>query len=183
MNQPICITFATLILLFTRLTAQAQLDPAAQARVDAAVMDIQQWASNPAIVKAVSAQNATLPADYSAMTQDKWKVATILDPFVRSFSKNEAGAFLKTKKTDTVSEAFISDANGLKVGFLSKTSSWSHKGNPKHEVPMTGKIWQGKVELDESTGLQQVQVSVPVLADGKPAGSLVVGLVLSKLEK
>jgi hypothetical protein len=46
---------------------------------------------------------------------------------------------------------------------------------------MSGKSWQGKVEVDESTGLQQVQVAVPVLDNGQAIGSLVVGLSLSKL--
>jgi hypothetical protein len=164
------------------LSLQAEgLPPEAQAKVDKALKDIQIWASDPVLVKAVKAQNAALPADHAAMTQDKWKAATILDPFVRSFSKNDAGTFLKTKKSDIISEAFVSDAQGLKVGFLAKTTGWSHKGNPKHEQPMSGKTWQGKVEVDESTGLQQVQISVPVVDEGKPIGSLVVGLVVSKL--
>jgi len=46
---------------------------------------------------------------------------------------------------------------------------------------MTGKTWQGQPEVDESTGLQQVQVAVPILDGGKPIGSLVVGLSLTKL--
>jgi hypothetical protein len=46
---------------------------------------------------------------------------------------------------------------------------------------MAGKTWQGKVEVDESSGLQQLQISVPVIIDGKPAGSLVVGVSLLKI--
>jgi hypothetical protein len=105
-----------------------------------------------------------------------------MDPLVRSFTKNEAAVFLKSKKGEVISEAFVSGADGLKVAFLSKPTNWSHKGKPKHDQPIAGKIWQGAVELDESTGLQQVQVAVPVLDAGKPIGSLVVGLSLSKLE-
>ena len=76
---------------------------------------------------------------------------------------------------------FLSGSDGAKVAFLAKTSSWSHKGKAKHDDPMAGKVWQGAVEVDESTGLQQVQVGVPVLEGGKPIGSLVVGLSLAKL--
>lgn len=164
------------------LTIHAEgLDPATQAKVDAKVKEIQAWASDPVLVKAVVAHNTALPADQAAMTQDSWKTLTILDPFVRSFSTNEAGQFLKSKKAPEIAEAFISGSDGLKVAFLGKTTGWSHKGKPKHEVPMTGKTWQGAVEVDESTGLQQVQVAVPVLEGGKPVGSLVVGLAISKL--
>ena len=50
-------------------------------------------------------------------------------------------------------------------------------------LPMSGKTWQGEVEVDESSGLQQLQVAVPVLDSGKPIGSLVVGLSIGKLAK
>lgn len=154
-----------------------------QAKIDAKVKVIQTWAADPVIVNAVKAHNTSPSAEAAAMTQDKWKALTVIDPFVRSFSKNEAGAFLKSKKTEDVSEAFVSGTDGTKVAFLSKPSGWSHKGKAKHDKPMEGKVWQGAVEVDESTGLQQVQVAVPVMDDGKPIGSLVVGLSLSKLGK
>jgi hypothetical protein len=67
------------------------------------------------------------------------------------------------------------------VAFLSKTSSWSHKGKPKHDVPMMGKIWYGTVETDESTGQLQVQVGIPVLDGARPIGSIVVGFSVSRL--
>lgn len=157
------------------------LDTAVQAKVDAKVKEIQAWASDPALVKAVVAHNTALPAADAAMTQDTWKTLTILDPFVRSFSTNTAGQFLKSKKSPEIAEAFVNGSDGLKVAFLGKTTGWSHKGKPKHDLPMSGKTWQGAVEVDESTGLQQVQVSVPILEGGQPVGSLVVGLALSKL--
>lgn len=159
----------------------ADLDPAVQAKVDAKIAEIKTWAADPVIVAAVAAHNAALPADQAAMTQEKWKTLSLLDPFVRSFSKNQAGAALKAKKSDWTTEAFLSDAKGFKVAFLAKTSSWCHAGAPKHDVPMTGKTWEGTVAVDESTGLQQLQVAVPVLKDGQPIGSLVVGLSLAKL--
>jgi hypothetical protein len=48
---------------------------------------------------------------------------------------------------------------------------------------MTGKTWQGPVEVDESSGAQQVQVSMPILDGDKAIGSLVVSLSTSKLGK
>lgn len=167
-------------LTFSCIGADAP-DAALQAKIDAQVKQIQTWASDPALVNAVKAQNASLPADAAAMTQEKWAALTVMDPFVRSFNKNDVGQFLKGKKTDVILRMFVSDADGIKVGFSSKTLSWSHKGDPKHEQPMTGKIWQGPLEQDKATGQQQVQVSVPVLDSGTPIGSLVVGLSVAKL--
>jgi len=160
---------------------RAELEPEQQAKVDAKIAIVKTWAAESVIVDAVAAHNAQLPADQTALTQEKWKSFTVLDPFVRSFSKNPAGDFLKSKKADWTTEAFLSDAKGFKVAFLSKPTNWCHAGKPKHDVPMTGKTWQGVVETDESTGLQQLQVAVPVLKGGQPIGSLVVGLSLSKL--
>lgn len=157
------------------------ITPEIQARIDAKIKEIQAWAADEVIVRAVREHNANPSPEAKAMTQDKWKTLPVLDPFVRSFSKNAAAERLKARKDDTVTEAFISGADGTKVAFLSKPSNWSHKGNDKHEVPMTGKTWQGQPEVDESTGLQQVQVAVPILDGGKPIGSLVVGLSLSRL--
>ena len=164
----------------TGFAAEA-LDAPVQAKVDAKLKVIQGWAANSVVVDAVKAQNATPPADVASMTQDKWKALTVLDPVVRGFAKNPTAEYIKSVKDDTVSEAFVSSADGTKVAFLSKPSNWSHKGKAKHDDPMAGKTWQGTPEVDESTGAKQVQVAVPVLDGDKPIGSLVVGLNLTKL--
>lgn len=166
---------------FAGLSAQG-LDAERQAKVDQRVTVIKGWAADPVIVGAVRAQNAQPPAEHAAMTQEKWKTLTLLDPFVRAFTRNEAGSALKAHRAEWVAEAFLNDAAGRKVAFLGKTSGWSHASSPKHAKPIAGETWQGPVELDESTGLQQVQVAVPVLDGGKPIGSLVVGIAVSKLD-
>jgi len=178
-------TLLTLVALvaFTASQLRAEeLDADTQAKVTAKIVKVQASAADATIVKAVKAQNETPPADLAGMTQDKWKALGILDPIVRGFTKNDAGVALKAQKTDSISEAFISSADGTKVAFLSKPTNWSHKGKPKHEVPMTGKTWQGTVEVDDSTGIRQIQVSVPILDGDKAIGSLVVGLDLGKLK-
>ncbi len=170
-------------LLALRLMAAESITPALQSKVDARLKEIQTWAASVVIVEAVNAQNAKLPPEYAAMTQEKWKAVSILDPFVRSFTKSVSAEFLKSKKGDGVTEVFLSDANGLKIAFLAKTSNWSHKGKEKHDVPMNGKTWQGPIEVDESTGIKQLQIAVPVLDGGKPIGSLVVGMSVTKLAR
>ena len=160
--------------------AAETLTPEVQAQVDAVHKEMVEWAANPIIVNAVKAQNAKLPAEYAELNEEKWTALTVMDPIVRSFTKNEAALFLKTKRNDFVDKIFLSDANGCKVAFLAKTTNWCHKGKPKHEDPMSGKNWEGPVEVDASVGVMMKQVSVPVLDQGKPIGSLVVGLKVSK---
>ena len=182
-NVIISVSLAIFASVNSVLAQSQEISPALQAKFDAQLKLAQEWARDPVIVKATKEHNANLPADQAAMTQEKWKTLSVLDPFIRALTKNEAALFLKSKRTETVGEAFLSGSDGLKVGFLSKTTNWSHKGKPKHDVPMSGKTWQGPMEIDESTGLQQVQVSAPVLDGDKPIGSLVVGLVVLKLGK
>lgn len=167
--------------LVVKTSAADAIDAALQAKIDAQVKIVQTWAADPIIVNAVKAQNANAPAEFAAMTQDKWKDLSKMDPFVRALDKNPAGEFLKSKKSDVIIRAFLSDAAGFKVAYSSKTLSWSHKGDPKHDQPLTGKNWQGPREQDKASGLEQVQVSVPVMDGDKPIGSLVVGLSVSKL--
>lgn len=172
----------SLALVSSSLSFAAELTADQQTKIDAKIAQLKEWAAAPAIVNAVAAQNTRPPAVNATMTQEQWKKLSVLDPIVRAFNRNEAAAFLKTQRATWMTEAFISDAKGLKVAFLSKPSNWSHATSAKHTQPMAGASWQGAVELDESTGLQQIQVSVPVLEGGKPIGSLVVGVALSNLE-
>lgn len=162
--------------------AAAELSAAARGKVEAKVAAMKGLASDPAVVAAVKTYNAAPPAAAKAMTQEQWKALTVLDPAVRAYTKNAAAAALKAKRDETVTEAFVSGADGGKVAFLSKPSNWSHKGKDKHAQPMGGRVWIGPAEVDDSTGQEQVQVAVPVLDGGRPAGSLVVGLAVGKLK-
>ncbi len=168
-------------ILFISIASGQTLPADVQAKVNAKAKELQTWSVDPQIVAAVKAHNSSPSPEVKAMTNDKWKTLTILDPFVRSFSKNPLGLYLKSKKTDDLAECFVSGADGTKVAFLSKTTSWSHADKPKHKVPMSGKTWIGPMELDESTGQQEVQVALPVLDGGKPIGSIIVGLSVARL--
>jgi hypothetical protein len=153
----------------------------AMAKVDAKIKQLQGWSTDPAIIGAVKSHNSSPPAEDAAMTNGKWAELTVIDPFVRSFAKNPLALYLKTKKDDQIAEIFVSGADGTKVAFLSKTTSWSHAGKDKHKVPMSGKTYTGPVAMDESTGQQLIQIGLPVIDGGKPIGSIVVGLLVSKL--
>ena len=176
------ISTAALSVVFLTGTGFSQsMSPEIKAKVEAKAKQLQSWSSDPAIVSAVKAHNTNPPAEDKAMTNEKWAKLTVLDPYVRSFTKNPLGVYLKSKKDDQIVECFVSGSDGTKVGFLAKTTSWSHGANDKHKVPMSGKTFFGPVAMDESTGQQLVQIGLPVLDGGKPIGSIVVGLAVSKL--
>ena len=140
------------------------------------------WAASPVVVEAVLAQNAKGPIP--GMDNKKWKTVPEGDAVVQGFINNEAGKFLQAElaKTDGICVgAFLNAANGEKVAFTDKTGSYIHKGAAKFDVPFTtGKTWQGKPELEDKVYI--IQISVPVLSDGKPIGALVVEIDGTKLE-
>lgn len=158
-----------------------QITPAVQAELDRQKTVVAGWAADPVIVKAVEEQNRKGPI--AGMDNAKWKGIRRSDPIVKQFQKNAAGQFLKAKLRDSkgaATEAFLNGAKGEKVAFAEKTTSYIHAGSAKHDVPFTtGKPWQGKPEFDESSQTYAIQVSAPVMAHGRPIGSLVVGISLA----
>jgi hypothetical protein len=162
-----------------------EMTPAIQAELDRQKTLIGAWAANPAVVGAVVEQNRKGPV--AGLDNAKWKMIRRSDPVVTAFQNNPAGQFLKAKVAETsgaVSEAFLNGAGGEKVAFVEKTTSYLHRGAAKFDAPFaSGKAWQGPAEFDESTQTYAIQISVPVLAEGKPVGVLVVGVNLTYLEK
>jgi hypothetical protein len=172
------------ILSFTVAFMSAQTAPLTadqKAKVEGYLASLKALGTDPVVVKAVKDYNAAPPPETQGMTQAKWDGLSVLSPEVRAFAKNSLAEYLKTKRTEAMSELFVSGAKGTKAAFFAKTTSWSHAGKPKHDAPMSGKTWIGEPELDQSSGKVSVQVSFPVLDGGKPIGSIVVGLEISKL--
>jgi hypothetical protein len=155
-----------------------------QTRISWQMWNADGWAANPIVVEAVLAQNKKGPIP--GMDNAKWKSMPEKDAVVQGFINNEAAKFLKGEMANTegiCKAAFLNAAQGEKVAFSDKTGSYIHKGSAEFDVPFTsGKSWQGKPELDDSSKVYKIQISVPVLSDGKPIGALVVELDGTKLE-
>lgn len=184
MNRLALLVSASLLALHPSLAPASPLaPPPIQAHLDARLEQIAQWASDPIIVEAVREHNASLSPDETALDQEQWYSLSTLDPLVRRYTRNPVGTFLRSKRCAAIGEAMVSDASGRKVGFITKPSRWRHSGQPKHDLPMAGRTWQGRLEVDDSTGLRLIHIAVPVLDDGKPIGSLVVGLRAAALDQ
>ncbi len=157
------------------------LNPAVQTRLDRIRDEAVLWAADPVVVGAVLAQNREIQPELASLTQVAWEGISDKSPFLQKFIGHPAAVLIHAQAGNRISEAFLSDAQGRKVAFLGKPTNWTHQGKPKHEVPMSGKTWQGKIEVDRSAGTKQIQVAVPVLSDGVPVGSLVIGVPVSTL--
>jgi hypothetical protein len=162
----------------------AQETPEMKAKLEIKIRQLRAYSTDPQMVSAVKAHNATpASAEAKAMTNEQWHNLTLLDPFVRAVAKSPLSEYLKTVKSkdESIAKVFVSGADGLKVGFDAKTEHWTHKGMPKHELPMSGQTWIGPAKVDDSTGLLLIQVGLPVLDGEKPIGSIVFGIRAEKL--
>lgn len=160
-----------------------RITPEIQAALDQQAQVIAQWAANPVLINAVKAQNAKGPVD--GVTNAQWRKTPPETPLIQSFQKSPAGVWLAKKmaaSNGVIREAFLSGAQGEKVAFVEKPTLYLHKGDPKFEVPMTGKPWQGKPEWDKSSSAYSVQLTTPVLDRGKPIGMLAVGVSMKALK-
>lgn len=124
----------------------SQAPPELKAKLDSKNKQLEPLSTDSRIVSAVKTYNST-PAspDAKGMTNEKWRSLTLFDPFVRLVGKSELSEYLKPKLYDIVIKIFVSGTDGGKVGFDAKTEHWTHKGMPKHEVPMSGAVWIGSV--------------------------------------
>jgi hypothetical protein len=163
---------------------EARITPAMQEKIDAQKRVIAAWAASPVIVKAVVAQNEKGPIP--DMTNRAWKSLAPGDPLVAGFQKNSAGVWLTKKITGGAGlyrEAFLSSARGEKVAFAGKPSRYLHAGEPKFDIPMSGRIWQGEPEFDKSSSSHALQIAVPVRSGGRPVGVLVVSLSMKTIKE
>ncbi len=173
------------ILAVTLGWAAFEITPAVQKELDKTIGVVKTWAADPVLVSAVVAQNQKGPI--ANLDNAQWKTIRRSDDRIKAFQNNDAAKLLKQKLEESkglYTEAFLNASRGEKVAFVDKTTSYLHQGQPKFDIPFTtGQPWQGQPEFDESSQTHQIQVAVPVLADGKSVGVLVVGVNATQLSQ
>lgn len=165
------------------LDPAARITPEIRAQLDTQIRTVAKWAADPVVVTAVRAQNARGPVP--GLTNRKWRSLKPEDPTVLAFQKNAAGLFLTKKLAASggmFNEAFLCGAQGEKVAFAEKPTTYIHKGEPKFDDPMAGKTWEGMPEFDKSSRSHAVQIAVPVVDKGKPIGVLVAGVSMKTMK-
>ena len=159
------------------LDSTGRITPEIRAQIDSQKRILAQIAKDPTVVSAVRSQNAEGPVP--GLTNRKWRSLKPGDPIVTAFQQNPAGLLLSRKMAASkgmFNELFLCAALGEKVAFVEKPSTYVHKGEPKFDVPMTGKTWEGVPEFDKSSRSHAIQLSTPVFDKVKPIGVLVAGV-------
>jgi len=164
----------------------ADYTPAMQAYLDEQIRD---WASDPAIVAAIAAQNArtgSLSQSEIDALDAAWRgeVGSPDAPTVAPVLESAAADFLRTQVAGSggvITEVFVFDAVGLNVAASHATSDYWQGDEAKYGETFgagADAVHFGEIEFDESTQTFQGQVSLTITdpETGAPIGAMTVGL-------
>ena len=156
--------------------------------------DIATFASDPALVAAIVAQNAVTGAYDQAQidaldAQWRAEVGAASKPLIDATLGNAASQYLAGVQADSAgkyTEIFAMDAKGLNVGQSTLTSDYWQGDEDKFTQSFgagADAMHIGEIEQDESTQVFQSQVSVPITdpASGEVIGAITVGVDVSML--
>ena len=155
--------------------------------------EIATFASDPALISAIQAQNAVTAAYDQAKidaldTQWRAEVGTASKPLIDATLANAASQYLagvQEASGGKYTEIFAMDAKGLNVGQSTLTSDYWQGDEDKFTMSFGAgatAVHLGEVEQDESTQTFQSQVSLTIVnAAGEPIGAITVGVDLASL--
>ncbi len=147
------------------------------------------WGTDPAIVAAVKEQNAKgLTLSDIQSLDAKWQATSGLASFMLAYFDNAGADALGTleKSAPYVMESFIMDNQGAIVAATNKTSDYWQGDEDKFTESFkggAGAIHTGEVEFDDSAQAYLVQVSVPVMSEGKAIGAITIGVDVGTWEQ
>ena len=156
--------------------------------------EIAAFASDPALISAILAQNAVTGAYDQAQidaldTQWRAEVGAASKPLIDATLGNPASQYLagvQAASAGKYTEIFAMDAKGLNVAQSTLTSDYWQGDEDKFTASYgagADAVHIGEIEQDESTQIFQSQVSVPITdpATGTVIGAITVGVDVSML--
>ncbi|MDJ1007321.1 MAG: hypothetical protein QNJ13_05795 [Paracoccaceae bacterium] len=151
--------------------------------------EVQRWASDPVLLRAIAEQNAATsgysPAEIEALDQ-AWRaeLGSASTPTIAPVLENAAADFLRERVAAAggrITEVFVMDAQGLNVAASHVTSDYWQGDEAKHSQTYgvgAGAVHFGELEFDESTQRYQGQVSLTISDPdtGEPLGAMTIGV-------
>jgi hypothetical protein len=167
----------TALLLCFIAPARADLTPEVQATVDSYKKKLVEWAANPMIVAAVKESNGK-DGLVPGMTNAKWDGLADDDPIVKGFQTSAAGKLVRKWEEDkALDKLFVRDVKGNLVASSVKPLLYNNANRPPFKNGLAG-VWNDSaVKPDPTTQKKTVQLSVPVVDEGKNIGVLQTAVV------
>jgi hypothetical protein len=149
------------------------ISPDVQAKIEHYKAKLTEWAANPAIVAAVKNSNAKGGLVHD-MSNAKWDDLKDNDPAVTDIQNSDASKFLKTQETDKgINKLYARDGKGNLVAGASKPALYNNASRPPFKNAIDGKAYvDSEVKEDLTTKKKSVQLSVPIMSEGKAIGVL-----------
>jgi len=174
---------AVVLALFLPLAA---VQPSGTENLDAVIADevkqIRTWAQDTTLVEAVSRQNALqIPLARIRSIDISWQTETADNTRMQALLKNPCAKRLQALagSRSGYREAFVMENQGALVCITRKTSDYWQGDEAKWQKSFAegrGEVFVAEPELDESTGVKLIHISVPIMDAGKAIGVLAVGI-------
>ncbi|HSH41844.1 MAG TPA: PDC sensor domain-containing protein [Arenicellales bacterium] len=158
-------------------------------KLEGKLRTVRHVAFHPAIVRAVRIQNSEqLGMELIQERDSQWRSSTERTALQRTILSSRASEVLKklVEQNSDFNEAFATDNQGANVAMFPATSDYWQGDEDKWIQAFNqgdGRLWIGEIEVDESTGLAAVQVSVPIVDQGATIGVLVIGITQDYLQQ
>lgn len=171
------------LLLFTPLSIAEEVPP----EVLKISNTLTEYGNNPILIAAVKQQNAQgLSLDTIKQRDKDWRKVAGTNAFMNELLNNSAAKELVRIESSQpyFIELFLMDNQGANVAMTSKTSDYWQGDEAKWQESFKngmGALHVGEVEFDESAQAYLVQVSVPVMENGKAIGAITIGINLDEL--
>lgn len=150
---------------------------------------VQSWSTNPVLVTAVHEQNARQQSiEQIQSVEAAWSTLASTAPQVQALMTNEAAEALKKLQQSRpfFAELILMDQQGALVAMTHRTSDYWQGDEEKFTETYpkgTGAVHKSAPAYDASVGGYVVQVSVPVVDQGKNIGALTVNIKLNALHR
>ena len=153
------------------------------------ITGVNQLAKQVRFIRAVRQQNAMgLALDEIKQRDQQWIQSGPDSKLKKSMTSSDIGRFLSSvikNNSDKYNEMFLTDNQGANVAAYPLTSDYWQGDEAKFIEAFNngeGKIYIGKLEFDESTQVNAIQISVPVKYGSKAIGVLVIGVKVDHIE-
>ena len=189
-NKAMKVVAVVLLVLATAAGAAAAQDRSVpKSLVKFAQQTLTEFGSDPVLVSLVRKSNAS-PQDVARLKamDVRWQKKIDIEDFVKALMVSPASQRLAAiiGKHPYLPEAFIMDAQGTIIGETNRTSTYWKGEQEKFTAAYaggSGAIWYGKLEYDESTKTNAVQISVPVMSAGNAIGAICFTVNVDEWEK
>lgn len=150
------------------------------------IQRIEAIAKHPIVVNAVSVQNQEDLSQTLIKQRDKiWINSGANTPFKQAMLNSPAGQYLNNIATQNPSftELLLIDKQGANVAVYPLTSDYWQGDEMKWQSIINEKRSShvGSMEYDQSSGLNSIQISLPIEENGNTIGVIVVGVRLSHI--